>query len=430
MPNVVIIGTQWGDEGKGKVVDLLTNQADVVVRFQGGPNAGHTVVVGDKQTILHQVPSGILHEGKKCVVGNGVVLDIENLIKEIEEVKGQGYFAADDSLLISEKAHLIMPYHKRIDLAREKMKGKNKIGTTGRGIGPAYEDKVGRCGIRLIDVFNDAVCKEKLQTVLKEKNFYLERYLDEKPFEVQEIFQMLADKRDTLKKYIGDASAFLHQALSENKKVLFEGAQGTMLDIDHGTYPFVTSSNTASAQAAIGSGIGPKHLDRIVGIAKAYTTRVGGGPFPTEQENEEGKYLRDKGTEYGATTGRPRRCGWFDFMTVNHAIRLNSITHLIITKLDVLSGLKTIKVCTGYSHNGGSLPGFPTDFTVLEQCEPVYEEVEGWQEDISSITGFEELPRAAQNYIKYLEKKSGIPVIAVSVGSKRSQYVSISDPFA
>ncbi len=429
MPNVVIVGTQWGDEGKGKIVDILTQSADVIVRFQGGPNAGHTVVVGEKQTILHQVPSGILHEGKQCIVGNGVVIDVETLINEINEVKAQGYFTDDASLLISEKAHLIMPYHKRIDLGREKKKGKNKIGTTGRGIGPAYEDKVCRNGLRFIDIFNDEVFRTKLETNLAEKNFYLRNYLDDEPFEVNEIFDLFTRLREKVRRYLGNAATFLHDSLQSSKKVLFEGAQGTMLDVDHGTYPFVTSSNTAAAQASLGCGIGPKHLDNIVGISKAYTTRVGAGPFPTELEDETGTFLRDVGGEYGATTGRPRRCGWFDLVTVNHAVRTNSITHLIITKLDVLSGLKTIKACTGYRCQGEILTDFPTDFQVLEQCEPVYEELPGWEEDVSKITSFDELPGAAKDYIKYLEEKTGIPVSMVSVGTRRAQIITLIDPF-
>lgn len=429
MPNVVIVGTQWGDEGKGKIVDFLTQHADIIVRFQGGPNAGHTVVVGEKQTILHQIPSGILQPGKKCVIGNGVVIDIETLMKEIEEVRSQGYFKDDTALLISENAHLIMPYHKKIDISREKMKGKNKLGTTGRGIGPAYEDKVGRSGIRVIDIFDDDLFRNKLEDNLKEKNFYLQNYLNEEAFNTEEIFQQFSKYRDKIKNYVCNTFLFLHESLNENKRILFEGAQGTMLDVDHGTYPFVTSSNTISAQASIGSGIGPKHLDAIVGISKAYTTRVGAGPFPTEQDNDTGNYLRDKGAEYGATTGRPRRCGWFDLVTVRHSIQINSITHLALTKLDVLSRLKTIKVCTGYKYTDGVLSGFPTDFSVLEKCTPVYDEVEGWDEDISSITRLKDMPKAAKNYIKYIENATGIPIIMVSVGSRRSQIITIKDPF-
>ncbi len=430
MPNVVIVGAQWGDEGKGKIVDILTRSADVIVRFQGGPNAGHTVVVGEKQTILHQVPSGILHDNKKCVVGNGVVIDIETMIGEIDEVKAQGYFSDDAALLISEKAHLIMPYHKRIDIARETKKGANKIGTTGRGIGPAYEDKVGRHGLRLVDIFDDAVFRTKLDEILDEKNFYLTNYLNEQPFEATALLDRFAALREKIEKYIGNSSRCLYDALEDKRKILFEGAQGTMLDVDHGTYPFVTSSNTAAAQASIGSGIGPKYIDSIAGIAKAYTTRVGSGPFPTEQDSDVGTYLRDIGGEYGATTGRPRRCGWFDLVTVGHSIRINSITHLIITKLDVLSGLDTIRVCTGYRHNSKTLADFPADYTVLEQCEPVYDELPGWKQDLSDVTSCDGLPDNARSYIRYIEDKTGIPVAMVSVGTRRNQIITIQDPFA
>ena len=430
MPNVVIVGTQWGDEGKGKIVDILSNQSDIIVRFQGGPNAGHTVVVGEKQTILHQVPSGILHDSKKCVIGNGVVIDLETFIDEVNEVKSQGYFTDDSALLLSETAHLIMPYHKRIDIAREKLKGKNKIGTTGRGIGPAYEDKVTRNGIRVIDIFNDDTFRQKLTTNLKEKNFYLEKYLNEEGFDVDDIFNKFTALRDKVKKYVTNTSLYLFNSLKENQKVLFEGAQGTMLDVDHGTYPFVTSSNTAAAQASLGSGIGPKNLDTILGIAKAYTTRVGAGPFTTELDDETGKFLRDNGGEYGATTGRPRRCGWLDLAVIKHSAQINSTTHITLTKMDVLSGLKKIKVCTGYTYNGETLPGFPSDFSVLEKCVPIYDEVDGWDEDISSATKYEELPENAKKYITYIEEKINVPIIMVSVGTRRKQIITIKDPFS
>jgi len=429
MSNVVIVGTQWGDEGKGKIVDILSNQSDIIVRFQGGPNAGHTVVVGEKQTILHQVPSGILHDNKKCVIGNGVVIDLETFIDEVNEVKSQGYFTDDTALLLSENAHIIMPYHKRIDIAREKLKGKNKIGTTGRGIGPAYEDKVTRNGIRVIDIFNDEILRQKLETNLKEKNFYLKNYLNEECFDVNEIFKKFITLRDKVKKYIKNTSLYLFNSLNENQKVLFEGAQGTMLDVDHGTYPFVTSSNTAAAQASLGSGIGPKNLDTILGIAKAYTTRVGAGPFPTELDDETGKFLRDNGGEYGATTGRPRRCGWLDLAVIKHSAQVNSTTHITLTKMDVLSGLKKIKVCTGYTYNGEPLLGFPSDFSVLEKCVPIYDEVDGWEEDLSSVTKYDELPENAKKYIHYIENKTNVPIIMVSVGTRRKQIITIKDPF-
>ncbi|MCX5895152.1 MAG: adenylosuccinate synthase, partial [Proteobacteria bacterium] len=344
MSNVVIVGAQWGDEGKGKIVDILSQNADVIVRFQGGPNAGHTVVVGNEKIILHQIPSGILHPGKKCIIGNGVVLDIEAILSEINELKSRGYFHDDSALLISEEANLIMPYHKRIDVAREARKGKDKIGTTGRGIGPAYEDKVARRGIRFVDIFDDSTLQNKLAENLDEKNWYLKEFLKDATFEPADIFRQFSSYRSVIGKYAANTAQFLSESLAQGKKVLFEGAQGAMLDIDHGTYPFVTSSNTVSAQAAIGSGIGPKYLDVIMGTFKAYTTRVGGGPFPTEIKDDLGNYLREKGGEYGATTGRPRRCGWFDLVAARHSIRINGMTHLVMTKLDVLSGLKTVQI--------------------------------------------------------------------------------------
>ena len=429
MSNIVIIGTQWGDEGKGKIVDILTRQADIIVRFQGGSNAGHTVVVGDKQTILHQIPSGILHPGKKCIIGNGAVINLETLLNEIEEIKSQGYFPDDKALMISENAHLIMPYHIKIDTAREKKRGKDKIGTTGRGIGPAYEDKTARNGIRVVDLFNADIFNAKLEAVLDEKNFFLKNYFDEETLEADIIIDNFKMFRDKIQKYTGNTSEFLYDCINENKKIVFEGAQGTMLDIDHGTYPFVTSSSTVSAQAAIGSGIGPKYLNTIVGIVKAYTTRVGAGPFPTELENDTGKYLRDNGGEYGATTGRPRRCGWLDLVTVKNSVKKNSITHLIITKLDVLSGLETIKVCTGYRYQEHFLSYFPYDFAVLQACVPVYEEIEGWQQDISNVTTYDELPEAAKKYISYITEKINVPVAMISVGSRRNQVIKLQNPF-
>ena len=429
MSNVVVVGTQWGDEGKGKIVDILTEQADIVVRFQGGPNAGHTVVVGDKKTILHQVPSGILNSGKQCIVGNGVVMDIETLLEEINMVRDQGYFTDPAALKISENASLIMPYHKKIDIAREHKKGKNKIGTTGRGIGPAYEDKVARNAIRFGDIFNDELLREKIETNLQEKNFYLSQYLGEEPLRAEDILKAIYDIRDQLRQYIVNASVYLDEAISQNKKILFEGAQGTMLDVDHGTYPFVTSSNTTAAQAATGSGVGPKQLHTILGITKAYTTRVGEGPFPTELNDETGDLLRKQGGEFGSTTGRPRRCGWFDLVVVQHSIRLNSINCIALTKLDVLSGLDQINICTGYRSEGKELNAFPTDLPTLRTCEPIYETMPGWKEDISGITSYEELPQAARDYIARLEELTGVPMCMVSVGVKRSQNILRSNPF-
>jgi adenylosuccinate synthase len=429
MSNVVIIGAQWGDEGKGKIVDILARDADIIVRFQGGPNAGHTVVVGNEKIILHQIPSGILHQGKTCVIGNGVVLDIETLMTEMQELKSRGHFVDDAALLISEETNLIMPYHKRIDVARESRKGKDKIGTTGRGIGPAYEDKAARSAIRVVDIFDDQTLNYKIKSNLEEKNWYLIEYLKERPFDAEEIISLVKNYRTHIKQYVANTSLFLSNALQQGKKILFEGAQGSMLDVDHGTYPFVTSSNTVAGQAAIGSGVGPNCLDTIIGISKAYTTRVGSGPFPTELTDERGDYLREKGGEYGATTGRPRRCGWFDAVVARHSKRVNGMTHLALTKLDVLSGLKTIKVCTGYRYNNSAVTEMPANFNLLEKCEPVYEEVPGWSEDISTIQNISDLPREAQEYIRYIEKLTEIPVIILSLGHRRSEAIMLKNPF-
>ncbi len=429
MPNAVVIGAQWGDEGKGKIVDILAEHADIVVRFQGGPNAGHTVVVGNDRIILHQIPSGILHAQKRCVIGNGVVLDIETLLAEIKELKLHGYFQNESALLISDAANLIMPYHKQIDVAREIKSGKNKIGTTGKGIGPAYEDKAARRGIRVIDIFNDAVFEHKLKTVLEEKNWYLREYLNENIFSLDEIIQRVLQVRASIQHYVTNTSVFLSEELKRGKSVLFEGAQGSMLDVDHGTYPFVTSSNTVAAQAAIGSGIGPQYLDCIIGIAKAYTTRVGEGPFPSELTDEVGSYLREKGGEYGATTGRPRRCGWFDLVAVNHSIRVNGITQLALTKLDVLSGLKTIKICTGYNCNNAVITHVSADVRVLDNCQPIYQELEGWSDNLNAFKTFASLPIAVRNYIDFIERQTGVPVTILSVGNRRDQVIIRKNPF-
>jgi adenylosuccinate synthase len=429
MSNVVIIGAQWGDEGKGKIVDILALDADIIVRFQGGPNAGHTVVVGDEKVILHQIPSGILHQGKTCVIGNGVVLDIETLMAEMQEVKSRGYFPDDAALRISEEANLIMPYHKRIDVAREALKGKDKIGTTGRGIGPAYEDKAARRGIRVVDIFDDEALRYNIKSNLEEKNWYLREYLKETTFDAEEIISQVIGYRPSIKQYVANTSLFLSNALKQGKKVLFEGAQGSMLDVDHGTYPFVTSSNTVAGQAAIGSGVGPNCLDTIIGISKAYTTRVGSGPFPTELNDEMGSYLREQGGEYGATTGRPRRCGWFDSVVARHSIRVNGMTSFALTKLDVLSGLKTIKVCTGYRYKNSLVTEMPANFNVLENCEPVYDEVPGWSENISKIKKVADLPKAAQDYIRYIEKQTEIPVTILSLGHRRNEAIILKNPF-
>ncbi len=425
---VVVVGAQWGDEGKGKVVDILTEFADIVVRFQGGNNAGHTVTVGNMQIILHLVPSGILHPGKTCVIGCGVVVDPGVLIEEIETLKQKGFFT-DNTLLVSREAHLIMPYHKKIDLAKERLRGKRRIGTTGRGIGPAYEDKVSRCGIRCGDLLNEEVFREKLKINLLEKNHYMITILHEQGFELHEIYHEYMGLAEKIAPYIADTSIYLADAIEDGKNILFEGAQGTLLDVDHGTYPYVTSSNTVAGEAATGSGIGPTSIDSVIGVAKAYTTRVGEGPFPTELSEDEEEALRERGGEYGATTGRPRRCGWFDAVAVRYAAKVNGMDGLILTKLDVLDNLKEIKICTAYRYNGETLSTFPQDVSILQRCEPIYETLEGWLEDTSSAKRFEDLPARAQRYIRRIEELVGVEVVMISVGRERKQAITVKNPF-
>ena len=426
--SLVIVGAQWGDEGKGKIVDILTESADVVVRFQGGNNAGHTVIVGEEKFIFHLLPSGILHKGKACVIGSGVVLDPEVLIKEIEVLKAKGIFRPED-LLISKDAHLIMPYHKRLDVARERLRGEKKIGTTGRGIGPAYEDKVARCGIKCGDLLNEEIFRVKLKANLVEKNHFFKTILHEDGFEVHELYHTYMSYAEVISRHIKDTSRFLFTAMSEGKKVLFEGAQGTLLDIDNGTYPYVTSSNTVAGGAATGSGIGPSRIDKVIGITKAYCTRVGEGPFPTELQGKEADWLREQGGEYGATTGRPRRCGWFDAVALRYAARVNGLDGLVVTKLDVLDKLSKIKVCTGYRFEGSEIDDFPTEAGILSRCEPIYEELDGWNSPTQGITKFSELPAKAQAYIRRLEELSGVEAVIVSVGANRKDAIVLKDPF-
>lgn len=429
MANVIVVGTQWGDEGKGKLVDILTEFAHVIVRFQGGSNAGHTVVIGENKFIFHQLPSGILHDHKKCVIGSGVVVDPATLVEEIEEIKSKGFFKSTDALLISEEAHVVMPYHKRIDLAREKKLGSQKIGTTGRGIGPAYEDKMSRRGIRMVDLVDHEVLRTKLESNLEEKNFYLTSYLHDDGFSFQEIYDHYRTLADKLSCYVANTSLLLNQLIEQGKDVLFEGAQGTLLDVDHGTYPYVTSSNTLAGYACVGTGVGPQKVNRIIGVTKAYTTRVGAGPFPTELDSDLGDHLRNKGGEYGATTGRPRRCGWFDAAVVKHSSRLNGLTDLALTKLDVLTGLKKIKICTAYTYKGKTVKEFPSHPRIQQECRPVYEEVHGWNEDISMIKDISDLPVNAQRYIKLIEQLVGVEVCMISLGNERRQTMMFHNPF-
>ncbi|MFQ5736346.1 MAG: adenylosuccinate synthase [Thermodesulfobacteriota bacterium] len=426
--NLVVVGAQWGDEGKGKIVDILTEDSDVVVRFQGGNNAGHTVIVGSEKYIFHLLPSGILHPGKACVIGDGVVVDPEVLVSEIDFLKSRKMFHPGD-LLISKNAHLIMPYHKKLDAARERLRGENKIGTTGRGIGPAYEDKVSRSGIKCGDLLNEDSFRRKLKANLLEKNHYIRTILHEEGFEIYEIYHRYMSFAATLAPLIKNTSMFLDKAARAKKRILFEGAQGTLLDVDHGTYPFVTSSNTVAGQAATGSGFGPSRIDRVIGIAKAYVTRVGEGPFPTELDGEEAARLREQGEEYGATTGRPRRCGWFDAVALRYSARVNGLDGLVLTKLDVLDSLDRIRICTGYKYKGELIDDFPTEAGVLSACEPVYEEVPGWKEPTNGVKSFDKLPKNARSYIKRLEKLTGVKVFMVSVGANREDAITIKAPF-
>ncbi len=429
MANVVVVGAQWGDEGKGKVVDIYTEYADDIVRYQGGNNAGHTLVVGSEKIVLHLIPSGILHEGKRCIIGNGVVLDPEVFIREITKLKESGRIKDDACLLLSESLHIIMPYHKRIDIAREAKSGAKKIGTTGRGIGPCYEDKIGRRGIRLMDLLNPDVFAAKLREFLVEKNFILEKLLGEPPCSYDEINEEYQGYAATLRTYVADTSLILSMDLKSGKKALFEGAQGTLLDVDHGTYPYVTSSSTCAGGACTGSGANPRDIHEIIGISKAYVTRVGSGPFPTELLDATGEQLRQTGGEFGATTGRPRRCGWFDAMVVRYAVRVNGLTGIALTKLDVLSGFDTIKVCTGYTYNGQRVEDLPASLEVFEKCQPVYEELPGWKADITAARSFDELPANARSYVRRLEELAGCQIVLVSVGPRRDQTIILRNPF-
>jgi adenylosuccinate synthase len=430
MSSVVVVGTQWGDEGKGKIVDLLTRYADYVVRFQGGNNAGHTLVVEGKKFIFHIIPSGILYKEKKCMIGNGVIIDPAVLISEMDNLRTQGLEVTPDRLMISERAHLIMPYHASLDQAGEAaLTAQKKIGTTGRGIGPCYMDKVGREGIRACDLLDDVLFREKLEAVVEEKNFLLTKKFNCAPLEFQQIYRSYREHGEKLIPYFGNVSVELDKARKNNKNILFEGAQGTHLDIDHGTYPFVTSSNTIAGNACNGSGFGPAHIDAVVGIMKAYTTRVGAGPFPTELFDETGNQLQEKGHEFGATTGRRRRCGWLDGVVVSDATRLNGLTGLAITKLDVLSGQKTIKFATSYDLSGRKLTAMPSNIRQATELTPVYESLSGWQADIEKVREYDKLPAQAQDYIKRIEDFVGIPADIVSVGPDRVETLLLRNPF-
>lgn len=421
MAGVVLVGAQWGDEGKGKITDLISDQFNYVVRYQGGNNAGHTVIVGDQKLALHLVPSGIMYPHITPIIGNGCVIDPKVLIEEMDMVESKGL--STEKLLISANAHLIMPYHRDLDGASEKRLGKNEIGTTHRGIGPAYQDKASRLGLRMQDLFDRSIFKEKVEAALIEKNAVLEKVYGLETYTVDEIAEEYLGYAERLKPHIAEISPLLNHALDDGQSVLFEGAQGTLLDIDHGTYPFVTSSNATSGGATTGSGVGPTKINRVLGIAKAYITRVGSGPFPTELYDKDGDTLIEVGHEYGVTTGRQRRAGWYDAVIVRYAVEVNGLTDLILTKLDVLSEFETIKVCVAYEHLGKIYKTVPGHQSAFHHAKPIYEELPGWQCDITGCRTFEELPERAQEYVKFIEELAGVPVTMIAVGPDREQTI-------
>ncbi len=418
MVNKIVVGAQWGDEGKGKITDMMAEDADVVVRFGGGNNAGHTVIVGQEKYELHQIPSGILYPEKKCVLGNGVVIDPEEMVEEMEGLKRRGINL--DNLFISEFAHIIMPYHRLLDKLEEERKGKGKIGTTGKGIGPAYTDKVARRGIRVIDLLDLDKLKEKLTKVMDYQNTVLEKVYNSKPLPIEDIIEELKPYIEKMRPMVTDCALLLEKARQNGENIFFEGAQGTLLDIDYGSYPYVTSSNPTAGGVCTGSGLGPVEIDEVIGVAKAYITRVGEGPFPTELNNEIGEFLREKGGEFGVTTGRPRRCGWLDLPLLRYAIRVNGLTEIAMTKLDVLSGLDEIKVCTGYNCQGK----IKKDISAVNiDNEPVFITCSGWSEDISHIRDFEDLPSEAREYIKIIEEEISVPIKKIGIGPERNQII-------
>lgn len=427
MPSFVVLGAQWGDEGKGKMTDYLAEEADVVVRFQGGNNAGHTVVVGEKEYKLHLIPSGILYSDKLNVIGNGVVVDPEALFKEMDYLSGLGENITPERLLISDRAQVIMPYHRILDALKEEARGKNDIGTTKKGIGPCYTDKVERCGIRVCDLIKPEVLRKKLEEYLPGKNDQIVKLYGGEALDLEEVYSAYKAYGERMKPYVADASVRVFDSIKADKNVLFEGAQGTLLDIDFGTYPYVTSSNTISGGICTGAGIGPTMIDSAVGIVKGYTTRVGKGPFPTELDNEVGKWIREKGHEYGVTTGRSRRCGWLDLVILKTAARVSGLTSFGVTKIDTLAGLEKLKVCVGYKLGGKVIDYFPASLEDLAECEPIYEEFDGWDDSINDARSYEELPENAKIYLKKIEEFTGVKISIISVGPKRDQTMRVGE---
>ena len=426
MSAFVVLGAQWGDEGKGKMTDYLAEEAEVIVRFQGGNNAGHTVEVGDKQYKLHLIPSGILYDNKLNIIGNGVVVDPKALFTEIDYLEGEGVSVTPNKLIVSDRAHVIMPYHKVLDKLKEKARGKNDIGTTGKGIGPCYTDKYERSGIRICDLIDEEVFKEKLKENIEAKNKYIINVLGGEALSYDEILKEYLELAERLRPYVKDTSVRLYDEIKEDKTVLFEGAQGMLLDIDYGTYPYVTSSNTTACGVASGAGIGPTMITNAVGIAKAYTTRVGKGPFPTELDNEIGEWIREKGHEYGVTTGRSRRCGWLDAVILKTTVRVSGLTSLCVTKIDTLAGLEKLKICVGYKFDGKVIDYFPASLNDLAKCEPIYEEFEGWGEEVAEARSYDELPLNAKKYLTRIEELTGTKISIVGVGPKRDQTIRVT----
>ncbi|MGG4102330.1 adenylosuccinate synthase [Paenibacillus lautus] len=419
MSTVVVVGTQWGDEGKGKITDYLAESADVVARYQGGNNAGHTILIDGKKFKLSLIPSGVFYKDKTCVIGNGMVVNPAALIEEINYIHDNGF--STDNLVISDRAHVIMPYHMVLDALEEDRKGPNKIGTTRKGIGPCYMDKAARNGIRIADLMDAEEFELKLRHLVKEKNQVITQVYGGEELNVEEILTQYLEYAEIIRKYVRDTSVILNDAIDTNQKVLFEGAQGVMLDIDQGTYPFVTSSNPSAGGVCIGSGVGPSKIQQVIGVAKSYTTRVGDGPFPTELDNEIGEYIREKGHEYGTVTGRARRVGWFDSVVVRHARRVSGITGLSLNSLDVLSGLETVKICTAYKFRGEEITHYPASLKMLAECEAIYEELPGWNEDITGAKTLEDLPENTRRYVERVSELTGIPIAIFSVGRNREQ---------
>jgi len=427
--SLVIVGAQWGDEGKGKVVDLFAAHSDIVVRYQGGNNAGHTLVVANERTVVHLIPAGVLHPQTTCVIGNGVVIDPGVLCGEIDALQARGYLKKPEQLKIDERAHLILPVHRALDIAREERLGVDKIGTTGRGIGPTYENKVARSGLRVIDMLDPEYFRTRVARLLDERNVVLHELYGWPPVELDAVCDEYAVYAERLRPYVTDTALYLTEQIVAGRRVLFEGAHGTMLDIDHGTYPFVTSSNTVAGAVGTGAGVAPRYVNRVLGISKAYTTRVGGGPFPTELDDEVGRKLRQSGDEFGSTTGRPRRCGWFDAVVVRHAARLSGMAGLAITKLDVLSGIAKLRIAVAYEHAGTRYERVPAGVRTFEGARPVYEELDGWNDSLSEARRFEDLPAAARRYISRIEELTATPVTLISVGAERDETILLRDPF-